>query len=258
MKLKDRLRYTICELGHRPWVAKLARLPGIQRVVSALPGGKALYRTGWERLHPFDRQHGIDTSGADRIDPQLANEAAFAHAHSYGGSQPGLVRAALAMLQRLETATFVDLGCGKGRPLFVATEFPFRDIVGVEFSPRFVEIARENAAAMAERYPERTRVRIEQGDAGAYVFPPGDIVLFLYNPFGEVIMRQVVAQLEAAMVAEPRRVYVIYYNPGFGQIFDSSPALQRHFTQTIPHAPDEQGFAPSSEDTLTIWRGGTA
>jgi hypothetical protein len=32
----------------------------------------------------------------------------------------------------VDLCTFLDLGCGKGRALLVASELPFRDIMGVE------------------------------------------------------------------------------------------------------------------------------
>src|SRR4051812_17126229 len=126
MTLKERLRYSICEFGQIPRVARLVRKPALQRVLSFVPGTKALYWGAWDRLHPFDRLHGIHTSGSDQIDRTLKSQPAFAQAHSYAGSQPSIIRAVLSLLPGIERSTFVDLGCGKGRPLFVASEFPFR------------------------------------------------------------------------------------------------------------------------------------
>lgn len=258
MRFKDKLKYAVVEFGQIPLVAKFVRIPIVRSVLRCLPGTSALYRSGWDRLHPFDREHGIDASIGDRIEPDLANQPAFAHAHPYGGSQPSLLRKALAGLPPLNGYTFIDLGCGKGRPLFVATEYPFRAIVGVEFSPRFAEMARANAAIMAQRYPERTRVTIQTGDAGAFVFPAGDLVLFLYDPFGETTMREVVARLETALAVERRSVYVLYYLPKSAHCFDASPALTRSVTRTYRYSPEEVGYGPDLEDTLMIWRGGTA
>src|SRR5438105_1539792 len=36
---------------------------------------------------------------------------------------------------RLETYNFIDFGCGKGRVLFMATDYPLKKIIGIEFSP---------------------------------------------------------------------------------------------------------------------------
>ena len=40
--------------------------------------------------------------------------------------------------------TFVDYGLGKGRVLMLATEYPFKRIVGVEFSESLDRTARQN------------------------------------------------------------------------------------------------------------------
>jgi hypothetical protein len=37
--------------------------------------------------------------------------------HPYAGSQPSIIRTALKALGSLDCFTFIDLGCGKGRPL---------------------------------------------------------------------------------------------------------------------------------------------
>ena len=43
-----------------------------------------------------------------------------------------------------EQLVFVDLGSGKGRTLLLASEYPFRRIVGVELSPKLHRIAKTN------------------------------------------------------------------------------------------------------------------
>ena len=42
---------------------------------------------------------------------------------------------------------FIDLGCGKGRTLFVAAEAGFAPVIGVELDPRLAGIARANVSA---------------------------------------------------------------------------------------------------------------
>jgi len=36
--------------------------------------------------------------------------------------------------------TFLDIGCGKGRPMIVAACYGFEEIVGIDFSKNFVKI----------------------------------------------------------------------------------------------------------------------
>ena len=41
---------------------------------------------------------------------------------------------------------FVDFGCGKGRVLLIASQYKFNKIIGIEFSPELVDIARSNVS----------------------------------------------------------------------------------------------------------------
>ena len=234
-----------------------ARSPAFAGLMERLPGVDALYREPWERMHPFDRAHGIDAGGLVTAE-HLGFSGDLAQVRSYLGSQPGVIRAALREIPALEKATFIDMGCGKGRPLVVASEFPFRDLVGVEYSAPLVEIARANARIVASNHPDRPAIRVEQGDAGQWDFPEGDFVLFLYNPFGAELMGRVVARIEAALRQSPRAAYIVYYNPVHGHLFDECRAFTRRFAGDIAYAAEELGYGPDTFDPVVIWQGGTA
>jgi SAM-dependent methyltransferase len=236
----------------------LIRQPIARGLLRGIPGAKLLYGSGWEAVHPFDRIHGTHTSGFVPADQLPALEAARAHAIFYAGSQPSVLREGLKALPPLETCTFVDLGCGKGRPLLVASEFPFRDILGVELSPELAKVAERNAAIIAERFPDRTPIRIEVGDASNLPIPSGDAVLFLYHPFGAELIAKVVQRVEAALRSEPRSIYIVYYNPIAAHCFDASPLLTRRFARQISCAPEEIGYGPDESDAVIIWQGGAA
>jgi SAM-dependent methyltransferase len=165
----------------------------------------------------------------------------------------------LEALPPLDSFTFVDLGCGKGRPMLVASEFPFRDIVGVELSASLVGIAERNAELLAQRFPQRTRVRVALADATRFAFPAGNLVIFLANPFGDDGIAGVAAAVDRAIANEPGRVvYVVYYNPVAGHRFDASPLLRRYFAASLPCGADEVGFGPTTDDPVVIWQAGAA
>jgi SAM-dependent methyltransferase len=168
------------------------------------------------------------------------------------------LRRALAALPPVNSYTFLDLGCGKGRALLVASELPFRDVIGVELSASLAAIARRNAAIIARRDPQRTAVRIAEADASTFPIPAGDVVLFMYHPFGAELVAKVVRAVEAALVAERRSIFIIYYNPVAGHHFDVSRLLMRRFARMIPYAAEELGYGPDLDDAVVIWQGGTA
>ncbi|MEA2719039.1 MAG: hypothetical protein QOJ39_903 [Candidatus Eremiobacteraeota bacterium] len=125
---------------------------------------------------------------------------------------------------RPEDATFVDLGAGMGRVVMLAARRPFRAVIGVEISPALVEIARENLASL--RDPERIvrDVKIVRADAAEYVFPRGDLVLFLYNPFRGPVMEAVLERLRTA--GEQREVVLLYHTPVERETVDAAHVFE--------------------------------
>lgn len=256
LSLKSVTKLLVRAIG-RP-VSAIARHPSVHGRLARIPGAQVLLGNGWNRIHPFDRAHGTDTSGCVPVEQLDLSSAARAHAVCYGGSQPGILRRALAALPSVNSCTFLDLGCGKGRALLVAAELPFRDIVGVELSASLAAIARRNAALIAHRDPQRTAIRIVEADASTFPIPAGDVVLFMYHPFGAELVAKVVQAVEAALVTERRSIFIIYYNPVAGHVFDASQQLVRRFARMLPYAAEERGYGPDLEDPVVIWQGGTA
>jgi SAM-dependent methyltransferase len=258
MLFKQTLSSLIRAIGRLPGIRKVLYQPIVRATIQTWPGFQRLYGTGWDLLHPFDRFQGTDTSGFVASEDLPSSPFDSSRKHVYGGSQPSIIRSTLATLPSLESYTFVDLGCGKGRPLLVASEFPFRDLLGVELSPSLAADAKRNAAILQERYPARVPIRIEVGDASTFSFPSGNLVVFLYNPFGEEVITKVVAGIETALAAKNRNLFIVYYNPIYGACFDASRALTRYFAATLPYSEEERGFGPDAEDPVVIWQTGAA
>ena len=250
--------------GRQLGASSVLRLPLVRRSLGKLPGARHLLSgangvPAWDRVHPFDLAHGTDTSGFIPVASLKHPREARADAIAYGGSQPSIVRSVLKALPSLDSFSFVDLGCGKGRPLLVASEFPFRDIVGVELSAPLVRVAERNAQLIARRFPQRTPIRLVLANATQFRFPAGNLVIFMYNPFGDSTMAKVAEAVNAAIASDSNRVvYVVYYNPVAGHRFDASPLLRRRLAVTVPYASDELGFGPDREDPVVVWQGGVA
>jgi SAM-dependent methyltransferase len=232
-----------------PVITSMLMHPPVRERLRKLPGLSGLYAHGWAFRHPVDRLYSTDTGGV--APPPELKGAVF-----YAASQPGVIRAALASIPHLEQCAFVDLGCGKGRPLLVATEFPFRAIHGVEYSPVFAAIARRNLIRFAQRWPQRKPVQVHLCDARTYVYPAGDLVVFFYNPFDAAVMQQVIGRLEALAEGSARRLFVVYYNPVQAHCLDSSALFKRYFAAHLPYAAEEVGYGPDADDAVVIWSAG--
>ncbi|MEP7116149.1 MAG: class I SAM-dependent methyltransferase [Acidobacteriota bacterium] len=209
---------------------------------------------GWIRTHPYDDANGVETRSTLAARRGTSHDAGGERALPYGGSQPSIVRTALASLPDRERYAFVDLGCGKGRPLIVASEFSFSHLLGVELSPDLASVARRNAAIVAARHPERTPIAIQIGDATAVTAPTDRVAFFMYHPFDRDLVADLIRNLERQLAGGLRHAFLLYYNPVHGEVVDLSPHFERWSAATLPYADDELGFGPDLSDTLVIWQ----
>lgn len=229
-------------LWARPVKSVLERVPRVRRIYH-----------GWSRRHPYDLAHGVDTSGAIGTAEHAPDAAAASEIVEYAGSQPSIVRAALASLPDHDRYTFVDLGCGKGRPLLVASEFPFLRLVGVEIAKELADIARGNADIIARWHPRRTPVEIQVGDATAVVPVSERVVYFMYHPFSGALFAALIANLERQLDGGLQHAFIVYYNPVVGEVIDRSPRFERWRAITVSYAANELGYGPDLSDSVVIW-----
>jgi Histone methylation protein DOT1 len=123
--------------------------------------------------------------------------------------------------------TFIDLGSGKGRTLLMASDYPFRRIVGVELLQSLHQIAKENLHLYKSDAQKCFALESVCADATTFVFPDGPLVVYLFNPFPESGMRQVLANLEQSLRAQPRPVFVLYHNPLLEHVLIQGGLLKR-------------------------------
>jgi SAM-dependent methyltransferase len=130
--------------------------------------------------------------------------------------------------------TFVDVGSGKGRMLFVAAEYPFRRVVGVEYATDLQRLALENIGRY--RYPGQRcpEIRSVQADAAEYEFPEGNLVIYLFNPFGPEVMGRMLRNLERSIEREPRHVVVVMLWPEYAEMVAGMRGMQA-YRQTRRH-----------------------
>ena len=91
----------------------------------------------------FDAAHDVNTSGVVRLVQTKSHNRI--HGTSYQPCNPENLQWAIESVSiDLKDFAFADIGCGKGRALIVASRYPFRKVIGVDYSLPFIEIAREN------------------------------------------------------------------------------------------------------------------
>jgi SAM-dependent methyltransferase len=159
----------------------------------------------------YDWDHRVDTTSAtvgwrDRLLGMFLSP--------YQATEPALFHEMLCDLDiDLRQYIFIDLGSGKGRTLLMAADYPFRRIVGVELLPELNRVAQENIDKYKSDSQKCCAVESLCADARDFVFPPGPLVLYLFNPLPESGLVQVMDNLERSLRENPRPIYVLYHNP---------------------------------------------
>jgi SAM-dependent methyltransferase len=150
----------------------------------------------------------------------------------YQPTEPALFHEMLEALHKLsqfdfQDFTFIDLGSGKGRTLLLASDYPFRRIVGVELLPALHQIAQENLRKYHSELQKCFALKSICADATAFPFPAEPTVLYLFNPFLESGLKRTLANLEESLRQNPRPVYVLYHNPLLEHVLGESAAFTK-------------------------------
>ncbi len=102
---------------------------------------------------------------------------------------------------------FIDYGSGKGAAIIHARELGFRRSIGVEFAKELHETAQRNIQKL-----KLDNVDSVYADATMYLAPLDVSVIYLFNPFDEVVMKKLIANIVKQKENFKNDVYLIYGN----------------------------------------------
>jgi SAM-dependent methyltransferase len=159
----------------------------------------------------FDALHGVTTEALiflGELDPENVGPGIEFATHYEATPVADVERLLDASPLPPERTTFVDIGSGMGRVVFLASLRPFRQIIGIEISPALHQIARDNRERFVHPDIRCRDLRLVRADAASARFPRGDLVVYLYNPFRS----EVLAPVLTALLADPKRAVVVLYH----------------------------------------------
>jgi len=179
------------------------------------------------RCRYFDWRHRVSTCGdANLANLTLVGKSAD-HGVFYHPAHPKLLFELFNSLKiDFPAYTFVDLGSGKGRPLLVASEYPFAEIIGVEFAAELHEIASRNIQSYSSKTQKCKNVRSVNLDAAEFEMPLTPLVLYLFNPFRPAVLIPVLQRLQRSLESHPREVTLIYAAPFHAALIEQETALR--------------------------------
>ena len=177
----------------------------------------------------YDCDHAVDTTWA-----RLSLSVRLREVFSERLYQPTVEEEFAEIMQHLatvdfETFTFIDLGSGKGRALLLAAMYPFARIVGVEVQPELDAVARQNIERFDEPGQQCRNIESLCADAREYQFPLTNLVVYLFNPFPDYVLREVLSKLAASARRTPRSIFVLYNAPFEKQEFKRVPEFRQYY-----------------------------
>ncbi|HUB28188.1 MAG TPA: class I SAM-dependent methyltransferase [Terracidiphilus sp.] len=210
---------------------------------SVISAGRLLYRDGpaglfnkvthWLQYRAsqpkIDAEYGTETLAWVSLADLSASGPNVSYATEYG---PSPAFDFDRILRRLPVPysehVFVDLGCGKGLVLMLASQFGFSRIIGVEFARNLYEIALTNLDKFRQRNAPAQPIEVMLGDAADFPFPTEPLVVYLYHPFGPEVIGKVLANLRTSLSEHPRSCWVVYVNPVHHQVIARCGFLVTH------------------------------
>jgi len=180
-----------------------------------------------QRRHArFDRQTGISTTGrvtieelglsSDRSVRYEATPISFFH----------------SLLRKLPldypNTTFIDFGCGKGRTLILASQYPFHSVIGVEVSETMCSIAVENVRRYRSKHPAIPDISVICRGIDEYEYNCSDIrdhlLIYMFNPCKVPVLSAALDKL-SQITAQGKSVTIIYLNPTCHELLANSQWL---------------------------------
>ncbi|TSE11167.1 class I SAM-dependent methyltransferase [Mesorhizobium intechi] len=175
----------------------------------------------------WDRRHGVDTAGSIQLGAlnvvgphrAMGNEAVCTSPRTFDFIMKSLPR-------DLHDHTFIDIGSGKSRTLLLASQYPFAEIIGVEFARELVDIARSNIERFRAPSRKCRALGVVEADAAVYDFPQVPLVVYFYNPFSKDVFDIVLKNLVSSLKRHPRDCFIIYGSSSHRAIDWARPAIR--------------------------------
>lgn len=232
-------------MSYRSWLKRLVPEP---LITATRP-----LRLYFDPQHRFDRKFGVETTGFIEPEDLDATEASPDETGGYEATpRAAFLRIIRSLRLEYDRYTFVDMGSGKGAVLLYAAEFPFKRIIGVEFSPELHRIAELNLA----RYRGQAVCRSIQSicmNAAVFPIPSEPAVLFFFNPFKGRTLEIVRENIERTIANGHPDLCVVYYHTlSRHPVFDRAARLrmirrESDHTVYVPSATRASGNGQKSE-----------
>ena len=143
----------------------------------------------------------------------------------------------------------------------MASEFPFRCILGVELNPDLTTIAQANLAKWAATPHACSDLQVLNADALSIPLPDSPTLLYLYNPFDEHVLQPFLDRLSAASQTRSAPIDLMYVRAEHAHLVEAVPGMALLWAGDVPLAPEDtavDAFQTRQQDAKIYRLPGTA
>lgn len=156
----------------------------------------------------YEKIFGIKTAAI-----KTSNSVKF---HDYQGAGYRILRRLFKeVVPHTHNYEFVDIGCGKGRAIFVAENFGYDQLTGIDLDEALIVEAEDNLKKYALKR-ESSVIKFIHANALDYNYTGKPTVYFLFNPFNEEVLREVLNKICSQTQSE---TWFVYMNPIHKRVF---------------------------------------
>lgn len=180
------------------------------------------FKLGWftvKKEIQGELKYRIDTTAAINVSRLKLKGNQLKHATEY---MPVNYFTLETLLERIpdiaKKGIFLDIGCGKGRAMCVAAMHGYKRVEGIDFAKELLDAAEKNLAGIKKRNPV-INYNLLWGDVNSLSIDERVSTIFLFNPFDEVLMKQVIRKINNSLAKRPRCLFVLYCTPMYEELF---------------------------------------
>ena len=152
----------------------------------------------------YEKRFGIKTA-------KIKKSNSIEFFHYQGASYQQLIRILTDLFPLTKECDFVDIGCGKGRAIFVAESTGYNHLTGFELDDSLLLEALENLKIYPLKRKE-SQIEFKHANALNYSYKNARTLYFLFNPFNEDVLRKVIHKIKKESASE---TWFIYMNPQY-------------------------------------------
>jgi precorrin-6B methylase 2 len=159
----------------------------------------------------YDKRNSTDTASHILIpELEISDAEAREHANPYRTLPERFIRYLISHLDiNYQEYDFVDIGCGKGRVLLVASNFPFRSICGIEASQTALKIAEKNIRTYRCADQKCFNIQIRNVDVRYFEPPTANTVYYFFESFHADMLGTVLTKIASKLRGQGKMIYVV-------------------------------------------------